>query len=472
MSVDGEPDARAPRPIRREHPPSAPRTVMISPGIRMPRPPKSRVVLLRLIGVAILAAAIVGSIGAWAARGAAETEALREAAMRTDLVADTLVTQALQSGLDTVEDDLTGPAEEKLRAGVLEVRDGQWLVSVNLWREDGTILWSDDPELIGSTFPPPSRRPADSYGPGNRAAKTDLTRPENADFRGSGKLIEVYRRLESPAGNTLLLQTFTREGLIQIRTTELWSRLSLPVVAALPILVAVLLPLTWLILRRTHQQREALLRRSVDTSRAERHRVAGRLHDGAVQDVAAAMLKIDGLAGRAGRAGDPVLGDDLAGVAERIRAAAKDQRALLEDLYPPELTHAAVVRTIDEAAGPARAADIGVEIGISRHAVAALAPGEQELVRRVIDEALRNVARHSGATTARVTLALEGDEVVLEITDDGVGFDPDQLADPESGHLGTRVVGDLARDAGAELLLRTAPGAGTSWRLTLAAQPD
>ncbi|MGL5863949.1 MAG: sensor histidine kinase, partial [Phycicoccus sp.] len=223
--------------------------------------------------------------------------------------------------------------------------------------------------------------------------------------------------------------------------------------------------------RRGHRQREDLLRRSVHALREERHRVAGRVHDGPVQDLSAALLTIDGLAARAAGAGDPSLGEDLRAVADRVRRAGDDQRTLLDDLYPPEFTRTAFMRIINDAAGPVRAAAISVDVKVSANAVAAIAPGEQELIRRLIGEALRNIARHADATTVRVRLDIEGPDVVLEIVDDGTGFDPEQLETPESGHLGTRVLRDLARKAGAELLLRTAPGAGTSWRLTLAARP-
>jgi nitrate/nitrite-specific signal transduction histidine kinase len=55
---------------------------------------------------------------------------------------------------------------------------------------------------------------------------------------------------------------------------------------------------------------------------------------------------------------------------------------------------------------------------------------------------------------------------VLEISDDGTGFDPAPvLLNPQDGHFGLRILTDVAANAGARLLLATAPGAGCSWRL-------
>jgi two-component system, NarL family, sensor kinase len=57
---------------------------------------------------------------------------------------------------------------------------------------------------------------------------------------------------------------------------------------------------------------------------------------------------------------------------------------------------------------------------------------------------------------------------VMEINDDGVGFDAaDLLAHPVEGHFGLRVLGDVVNDAGGELLLTSAPGAGTRWQLRI-----
>jgi two-component system, NarL family, sensor kinase len=76
------------------------------------------------------------------------------------------------------------------------------------------------------------------------------------------------------------------------------------------------------------------------------------------------------------------------------------------------------------------------------------------------------VAKHAQATHVDVTVTRLPKAVVLEITDDGIGFDLDAVRRRgRSGHLGLSVLQDLATTAGARLDLRTAPGAGTSTRL-------
>ena len=92
---------------------------------------------------------------------------------------------------------------------------------------------------------------------------------------------------------------------------------------------------------------------------------------------------------------------------------------------------------------------------------------EQRLLHRVAQECLRNAATHAAPCRVLLRLAREDGVVTLLVADDGAGFDPAVLDDPPAGHLGTKVLADLASDAGAELALRTSPGHGTQWRLRL-----
>ena len=81
-------------------------------------------------------------------------------------------------------------------------------------------------------------------------------------------------------------------------------------------------------------------------------------------------------------------------------------------------------------------------------------------------ECLRNAGRHSRAENIDVDLARVGDDIRLEVLDDGVGFDPRAVLDePGEGHFGVRVIRDLAADYGALLAVDSRPGAGTRWRL-------
>ena len=102
-----------------------------------------------------------------------------------------------------------------------------------------------------------------------------------------------------------------------------------------------------------------------------------------------------------------------------------------------------------------------------------LDPTDRALVYRVAQEALRNVAAHAGARRVSVVLRPAtgeggGGGVELLVDDDGQGFEVDDLeARGTDGHVGLRVMADVAAASGAELVLASAPGAGTAVRLTV-----
>jgi len=107
-----------------------------------------------------------------------------------------------------------------------------------------------------------------------------------------------------------------------------------------------------------------------------------------------------------------------------------------------------------------RGVDIQSEILVS--------PGEltrqtEELLARVLREALRNIELHSGARRVSVGLRREGQAVRLDILDDGVGFDPSA---PAPGHFGVAGMRERAALAGATLDIASAPGEGTRVTLT------
>jgi signal transduction histidine kinase len=80
------------------------------------------------------------------------------------------------------------------------------------------------------------------------------------------------------------------------------------------------------------------------------------------------------------------------------------------------------------------------------------------MLLRVGQEALANVRKHAGATCARVRLDYADEEVELQITDDGCGFDPGAAA---AGY-GLRGMRTRVTEAGGALEVRSAPGAGTA----------
>jgi signal transduction histidine kinase len=97
-----------------------------------------------------------------------------------------------------------------------------------------------------------------------------------------------------------------------------------------------------------------------------------------------------------------------------------------------------------------------------------LAPHSVQLIQ-FATEALANVARHSASTSCSLTLKREGDRAVLEIRDNGVGFDIDQAS--RMG-IGLHSLHERAAQLGGKLTIESAAGHGTSLRLAVPLTPD
>jgi two-component system, NarL family, sensor kinase len=335
------------------------------------------------------------------------------------------------------------------------------------------VLYADEPRLVGQHFPL-SKDEREALADGRtRAEVTDLSEPENGYEAGQGKLLEVYRRvLSEPGGAPLLFETYSPYSTVTARTGRLWRGFTGLLVATLLLLVLLLLPVLWRVqdrIRRSQAERESLLRRTVDASQVERRRIAGTLHDGVVQELAAASFALAGGIERAEREGSRGLADQLRETAGTVRASIGGLRSLLVDIYPPSLASAGLVVALQDLAGPLRARGVDVRLDLPAAYPPQLEPDGDRLVYRVAHECLANVAKHAAATRVDVRLHREGDEVVLDVVDDGVGVDPAALLSAPPGHLGVRVMADLAEEAGATLAVSAAPEGGAWWQLRIRA---
>jgi PAS domain S-box-containing protein len=202
----------------------------------------------------------------------------------------------------------------------------------------------------------------------------------------------------------------------------------------------------------------------------ERQRLARELHDSVTQSLFSITLFA-----RAAEIGLAQAGIDPAGTVgrsiEQLRAltqgALAEMRALIFELRPDALAEEGLVVALQRqtAALTARSSlPIAVE---GPEMPLPLAPDVEEHLYRIALEALHNTIRHAGATRAWVTIACEGDQLLLEIGDDGSGFDPTV---PRPGHLGLTTMADRAARIGGQITIESSPGQGARTRVSLARQ--
>jgi two-component system, NarL family, sensor kinase len=428
-------------------------------------PPRTRAVLAQLglgAAVVVLAVAVVGAV---ASRRVAERQSVTDAAHTADLVAEAIVQPVLTDGVVTGDPAAVARLDAAIRQQVV----GRSLVRVKLWTPDGRIVYSDEPRLVGQTFDLGADERAVLAHPSTRAEVSDLSRPENRYEQAQGRLLEVYRPVWTPSGRPLLFETYSPYAAVTARTGDLWRGFAGITVSSLLVLVVLLLPVVWRLLerlRRAQSQREAALRHAVEASDEERRRIAATLHDGVVQELAATSYAVAGAAQQAAAGGRPDLAERLDVAAGSVRTSIRGLRSLLVDIYPPSLASAGLAAALDDLADLVRARGTTVRLQVDEAAVTALDDAGERLVFRVAQECLRNAARHARATHVSVRVVRADRATVLEVDDDGVGFDVTAALDrPAEGHFGLRILADLAGEAGAVLSVATAVGAGCRWRL-------
>ena len=417
--------------------------------------------------VVVLAVVTVG--GSFAARRLAEREAVTDAANTADVLAEAVVQPALTDSLLSGNARARAAFGKVVRAQVL----GATVVHVKLWTPQGKIVWADEPELIGDTFTLDDDQLAALARPTTRADISDLDRDENELDRASGsKLVEVYRPVWTPSGQKMLFEIYAPYDEVSKRTSQLWRGFAGVTLSSLLLFLVLLAPLIWHLLsrvRRAQAQRELLLQRAVDASSAERRLIAATLHDGPVQDLAATSFVVAGATARARAEGHATLSDELDTVSLSVRTSIRALRSLLVDIYPPSLAQSGLGAALTDLAESVRAPGLEVQVDIDPADDLGLEPAQERLVYRIAQETLRNAAKHAAPCTATLALHRDDDGVVLDVVDDGPGFDVDaQLADPEAGHLGLQLLADLAATGGGLLQVAAAPGLGSHWRLVLA----
>jgi signal transduction histidine kinase len=138
-------------------------------------------------------------------------------------------------------------------------------------------------------------------------------------------------------------------------------------------------------------------------------------------------------------------------------AGLAEMRALLFELRPEFLSQEGLVAALQRQVAAVRARhqlSITVEATDEPEAV----PAIKEVLYRVGQQALNNVARHAGARAVTITLEASAGELVLSVRDDGRGFDAGKSF---PGHLGLSSMRERAASVGGVLLISSAPGQGT-----------
>jgi len=217
-------------------------------------------------------------------------------------------------------------------------------------------------------------------------------------------------------------------------------------------------------------QRERLLRQLVTAQEEERRRVAADIHDDTIQTMVALGLRVE-LARR--KATDPGLLDELDRTLETVRIATRGLRDLLFRLHPTVLDRDGLQAALRAEVGRREAdGEDGPVVELTGSLDEEPGLETRTTLFRIAQEAIANARRHAGASLITVHLANAEGGVVLRVTDDGRGMDPDLVSHPRHGHLGLVAMRERAELAGGTFAIASQPGAGTMIEAWLPAGPS
>jgi PAS domain S-box-containing protein len=204
----------------------------------------------------------------------------------------------------------------------------------------------------------------------------------------------------------------------------------------------------------------------------ERLRLAQELHDGPLQELYGVYYQI--LEADKDRASQ-VNGSKLDDISRTILGLIAQLRSISENLRPPALAPYGLEKAIRSHKQELLKAAPGLQVELDLMPDGRLL---KEPVRmalfRIYQHAASNVIRHAGAKKLKVFFTYNAEEIILEISDDGYGFEPPKRLEDlmERGHFGLVGTAERARAVGGIFQIKSSPGEGTLMRVIIPNQRE
>jgi signal transduction histidine kinase len=373
---------------------------------------------------------------------------------------------------------------------------GKKIAGLKIWRRDGRVLYSTEPEQVGKAFAVDEGLTAALNGQiySEISDRSEQEREQHGQPRA--RVIETYTPLHAERlGQVIAVAEFYHYADEVDRETEAAQRQSWMAFSGTMLVMYLLL---WAVVRRGS---ETIVRQQADLSAkvtqltglnaqnavlhqrvrraAERtttlnenflQRLSADLHDGPGQDLGYALMQLESVGGRCDdREGAQCAAGNLASVRVALKSAMSDLRAISADLQLPDIQHlslpelaARVVRDYESKTMAKVELDCSVDPDV---------PASSRIkitVCRVLQESLANVYRHGMGDKCRVTLRCDGNTLTIEVEDDGPGFVPD--AGGSKGRLGLAGMRERTEVVGGTFEIESVAGNGTTVRVVLPLQ--
>ncbi|OHC63890.1 MAG: hypothetical protein A3H93_08180 [Rhodocyclales bacterium RIFCSPLOWO2_02_FULL_63_24] len=225
--------------------------------------------------------------------------------------------------------------------------------------------------------------------------------------------------------------------------------------------------------KQGEKRMEELSRHLVVVQESARRRLSGELHDRTSPNLAAIGVNLDIITATMLEGQSPKLTERIADVRALIEDTTASIREICSDLRPPVLDYAGLPAALESYVKQfQRRTGIAVRLDCA-HSAVRLAPSLESMLFRIVQEALTNCAKHSRARSILVLLKLDSQPVVLSVSDDGIGFDPDLLGKTtHTGGLGILTMREMTEFSGGRFTLASTPGAGSCIEVQIDTQEE
>jgi signal transduction histidine kinase len=214
-------------------------------------------------------------------------------------------------------------------------------------------------------------------------------------------------------------------------------------------------------LRYDEEIHRELLQRVITAQEDERRRVAIELHDGIVQNIVSALFRLQLCSARLGEA--PVEVREALGEAQEIvNASVTEIRRIIAGLRPTMLDDLGLVVALERYIQSLQMkSQLAIKIEVKAEDAPALSPQAETTLFRIAQEGINNIIKHANCSNAVLSMRVNNGELVLDIEDDGIGFDMLSLQKRNRHSFGLVGMRERAQTLGGVLDVDSSPGEGS-----------
>lgn len=445
-----------------------------------------------LLGSALVLVLGMAIVGTWIGRQI-ESSAVNRAAAIAAVYVESILSAQMQGwpGKGEMDSEKHAMLDRVFLDGPLLRK----VVRFKLWDANGFVLYSNDHAQMGRRFPIEGRL-AGAFTGTLQARISDLEEIDNRSERERwSQLLEVYVPMRSSEqGQVIAVAEFyhSTENLfrdIHVAQQRSWVLVAATTVAIYLLLLGMVRRASNTILSQQQDLRQQLHQLRTALEENERmhdrlrdagmqtttlneqflHRIAADLHDGPAQEIAFALMRFDELVGAyTSRAPyQDKASHELQTIRDALSSSLDNVRNIAAGIGLPGLAELSLAETARSAVRDfERMSGLKIEKEIDKCLDQEKMPLAIRItLYRLLQESLANSWRHAAGSSPRVRVKIENGWVLVEIADQGSGFDP--LAAVPPGRLGLAFIRERVRLHGGVFKVDSAPGRGTCVRAQL-----